>query len=58
MTGPIEVPDTKSWKKLEMIQKDGVRLEAGTYVMKVVMDTEGESTTIGDIDYIRFVKVD
>ena len=56
VTGPIEVPDTGGWQKLQMIQTDNVRLEAGEYVMKMVMDTAGPSGSIGDIDFIRFVK--
>lgn len=56
VTGPIEVPDTGGWQKLQMIKKEGVRLEAGTFAMKAVMDTEGPSGSIGDIDLFRFVK--
>lgn len=55
-TGPIAVPDTGSWKTLKQITFPGVKLEAGRYAMKAVMDKEGESRSIGDIDYFRFVK--
>ena len=57
VTGPIELPNTGSWQKLETIRKENVRLEAGTYVLKMVMDTEGETGSVGDIDFIRFVKI-
>jgi len=56
VTGPIAVPDTGGWSKLKMIQVDGVRLKQGLQVMTMVMDTEGESGSIGDIDYIRFTR--
>lgn len=56
VTGPIKVPDTGAWTKLEMIRKENVQLEEGTFMMKMVMDTDGASGGIGDIDYMRFVK--
>lgn len=56
LTGPIEVPDTGGWQKLLLIKKEGVKLAAGTFAMKVVMDAEGPSGSIGDIDLFRFVK--
>jgi len=55
-TGPIEIPDTGGWQHLKPMTKERVTLEAGRYVMKVVMDTEGPSGSIGDIDYYRFVR--
>lgn len=58
LTGPIEIPDTGAWTKLELIRKQNVRLEAGVYVMKMVMDLDGESGGIGDIDYMRFTLTD
>lgn len=53
-TGPILVPDTGAWTKLETVRLDGVRVPAGRTVMKVVMDADGESRSIGDIDCFRF----
>jgi len=53
-TGPIVVPDTGAWTKLETVRVDGVRVPAGKTVMKVVMDADGESKSIGDIDCFRF----
>lgn len=57
VTGPIRIPDTGGWTTLEMIRKDNVRLEPGLYVMRLVMDENGESRGIGDIDYMRFRRV-
>ncbi len=56
VTGPIQVPDTGSWQQLELLTHKGVALEKGTSVMKVVMDKNGESNSIADIDFFRFVK--
>jgi hypothetical protein len=55
VTGRIEVPDTGGWDKLQVIRKEPVRLEAGTHAMKVVMDSQGLSGSIGDIDLFRFI---
>ena len=54
VTGPIQVPDTGSWQKLQIIKKSGVRLKKGSFKMKMVMDKDGPSGSIGDIDYVRF----
>lgn len=56
VTGPIAVPDTGGWHKLQTIRKEGVSLSAGVHAMKVQMDTEGASGSIGDIDLFRFIK--
>ena len=58
VTGPVRVPDTGSWQKLELLVKEGVKLEQGTFEMKVVMDKDGESGSIGDFDLFRFVPQD
>jgi hypothetical protein len=55
-TGPISVPDTGGWQYLRPFSHGGVKLIAGRQVMKIVMATGGESGSIGDIDYLKFVK--
>jgi hypothetical protein len=55
-TGPISVPDSGGWTKLVLIKKEGVKLEAGRQVLKLVMDEVGESRSIGDIDYLKFIR--
>ena len=55
-TGPIQVPDTGGWHRLKVVKIPGVQLERGTYEMKMVMDSEGPSGSVGDIDLLRFVK--
>ena len=53
-SGPLHVPDSGGWTKLVLIRKDGVKLEKGLQVMKLVCDAVGESRSIGDIDFLRF----
>ena len=55
-TGPITVPDTGGWEHLKPFSHEGVKLVAGRQVMKVVLATGGTSGSIGDIDYLKFVK--
>ena len=54
VSGPIAVPDTGGWQKLKLIRVENVRLPQGVHVMRMVMDTEGPSGSIGDIDLLRF----
>ena len=57
VTGPIEIPDTGGWGKLEMIRAKTSPLEKGRFVMTMKMDSQGESGSIGDIDYLEFTRV-
>lgn len=56
VTGPMRIPDTKSWQQLETIRKEGVKLKKGVFRMKLAMPEKGESGGIGDIDCIRFIR--
>lgn len=54
VSGPIDVPDTGSWQKLQVIEKNGIELPPGRFVLRVVMDKQGPSGSIADIDYFEF----
>ncbi len=56
ITGPIEIPDTGGWKILQTISAQTKRLEPGRFAMRMVMDSQGESGSIGDIDCLQFVR--
>ena len=58
VTGPITIPDTGGWDKLETLTVKDVTLEAGLQRMKLMMDKDGESGGIGDIDLVRFKKAE
>lgn len=58
VTGPIAVPDTGGWQVLKTITAQTTPLAPGEYPMKMVMDSEGESGSIGDIDFLRFTRND
>lgn len=56
VTGNIQVPDTGAWTRLQTIQKAGVKLKKGPQVLKLSLDSIGDSGSIGDIDLIRFIR--
>jgi len=58
VSGPITIPDTGGWQILKVLTIENVTLEAGLQHMKLVMDKDGESGGIGDIDMVRFKKAE
>ena len=54
VSGPIHVPDTGGWEKLKVIEVTGIKLPEGRHRMKMSMDEEGPSGSIGDIDCLVF----
>ena len=56
ITGPIRIPDTGGWQILKLLKHGNVKLTKGRYVIRAVMDSQGPSGSIGDIDYFKFVK--
>ena len=53
---PIQIPDTGGWDKLKVIKCAGVKLTKGRHIIRVMMLVQGQSGSIGDIDYFKFVK--
>lgn len=56
ISGSVSVPDTGGWDKLKVITHDGLKLTKGVHTIRVVMDEQGQSGSIGDIDYFLFEK--
>jgi putative membrane-bound dehydrogenase-like protein len=54
VTGPLQVPDTGGWDRLQTIKKTGITLPAGPVRMRVVMEADGTVPSVGDIDCFRF----
>jgi phosphatidylserine/phosphatidylglycerophosphate/cardiolipin synthase-like enzyme len=52
-TGPMTVPDTGGWQTWSTITKTGVSLNAGAQLWRLVMDSNGPSTAVGNINFIR-----
>ena len=54
VSGPIHVPDTGAWTNQRLLRVPNVRLPTGVHAVRMVMDAEGPSGSIGDIDYLKF----
>ena len=54
LTGPIRIPDTGGWTQLKTVIHKGLKLTKGSHVIRVVMDENGESGYVGDIDCMIF----
>jgi hypothetical protein len=55
VTGPLTVPNTNGWLSWQTVTKTGVTLGAGSQVWRLVMDTNGSSGAVGNVNSIRVV---
>lgn len=53
ITGSVSVPNTLGWQTWQTVRASGVTLAAGTQVWKVVMDTNGPSTAVGNFNWLK-----
>ena len=49
-----EIGGERLLDKLKKIQHNGLKLNRGVQTLRVVMDKQGPSGSIGDIDYFEF----
>ena len=54
VSGPIQTPDTGGWDKLQLLSITDVQLSQGDHTMRIVMDSDGPSGSVADIDYLEF----
>jgi hypothetical protein len=54
-TGPLTIPATGGWQSWTTIRKTGVSLGAGQQVWRIVMDANGSTGSVGNINYLRLV---
>lgn len=55
VTGPIQVPNTGSWQKLQTITVPGVELRGGVRTLRLSLDQDGaETKSVADIDCFIF----
>ena len=52
-TGPLTVPNTGGWQKWVTIRAGGVTLNAGQQLWRIVLDSNGESTAVGNFNWFR-----
>jgi hypothetical protein len=55
VTGPVSVPDTGGWQSWTTVRKTGLGLSAGQQSWRLVMDSNGPSTAVGNLNYFRIV---
>jgi hypothetical protein len=58
LTAPIPVPDTGGWQAWTTVTRAGVALAAGTQVLRVVMDTVGASSAVGNFNWVRITSAE
>jgi putative membrane-bound dehydrogenase-like protein len=56
ITGPIRIPDTGKWQTVQTVSCSTTPLKKGTQQLKLMMDSNGASSWVGDIDSFTFVK--
>jgi len=52
-TGPIAVPNTGGWQTWTTVSTSGVTLAAGKQVVRLVMDTNGASGSVGNFNWLN-----
>jgi len=52
VTGPMTVPNTGGWQIWTTLTKTGVTLSAGPQVWRLVMDSNGPTTAVGNFNWI------
>jgi hypothetical protein len=55
-TGTFTVPDTGGWQSWSTLRKTGLTLTGGLKQLRLVMDTNGATGAVGNIDYIRVIR--
>jgi hypothetical protein len=53
ITGSLSVPNTGGWQTWTTIRKSGITLSAGPQVWRVVMDSNGATSAVGNFNYFR-----
>ena len=54
VTGPMTVPNTNGWQTWVTISHSAIPLTAGSHVMRVVIDTNGSTGYLGNVNYFRW----
>jgi hypothetical protein len=53
-TGPLTIPDTGGWQTWQTAVKNGVVLAAGAHQLRLVVDSNGASGSLGNVNFVRF----
>ena len=53
-TGPMVVPNTGGWQTWQTISRPGIPLTAGPHLLRVVIDSNGPTGYLGNLNYLRW----
>lgn len=53
ITGPLSVPNTTGWQSWVVVRRAGVSLRAGTQIWRLVLDANGATGAVGNINWIK-----
>jgi subtilisin family serine protease len=54
VTGSIVVPNTGGWQSWQTISRTGIPLTAGPHLLRLVIDSNGASGYVGNLNYLRW----
>jgi ELWxxDGT repeat protein len=54
-TGPLHIPDTGGWYSWRTLEKSGLTLAAGRHTLRLVLDADGATSGVGNIDWISLL---
>jgi O-glycosyl hydrolase len=57
VTGSLTIPNTGGWQSWRPLSKSGINLAAGSHILRLVMDANGTSGYVGNIDSFTFTAV-
>ncbi len=56
VTGSLTLPNTGGWQTWKTITKTGVTLSAGQHVLRLKMDTNGTTGSVGNFDWLQLTR--
>ena len=56
LTGPLTVPNTYGWQEWKTITRTGVNLTAGKHVLRLALDSNGPTNTVGNFNYLTVTR--
>jgi O-glycosyl hydrolase len=55
-TGALSVPNTGGWQTWSTVTKTGVSLSAGKQILRIAMDANGSTGSVGNFNWLRITK--
>jgi hypothetical protein len=56
VTGQLTVPNTAGWQNWTTVTMTGINLTAGTHVLKLRMDANGSTGSVGNFNWLKLTK--